>query len=331
MKKKNNKENGFTLIELLAVIIILGILMIIAIPSVTSYINNSRKSAYVDTAKEIIAGARNLVNEGKLEMYNTDETYYIPEKCIKTENGSKTPYGEFTEAYVGVIYDGKGYSYYWISNDTAGQGIKNITSYEKLDSDLIEADVKDLEIKDAVDKTGINGRKTIKQLNDNCSNWEEEKVATHNLESSSDNSSQEEDLGQWDKYYYYDPSSWSVVETTTKDNSWKSWAQRNDETGILEFCAIFSKGVACTEINQHYGGSQFKLQDKQALFESKGATCRELNGGVNQDFECHEEGYDSLKSYYSDWVNEEGVYMIYLNNGYCEMWYEISDGNLYCN
>ena len=48
------KKNGFTLIELLAVIIILGILMIIAIPSVTSYINNSRKSAYVDTAKEII-------------------------------------------------------------------------------------------------------------------------------------------------------------------------------------------------------------------------------------------------------------------------------------
>ena len=57
---KNKK--GFTLIELLAVIIILGILMIIAIPSVTKYISDSRKSSYVDTAKEIIAGARNAVN-----------------------------------------------------------------------------------------------------------------------------------------------------------------------------------------------------------------------------------------------------------------------------
>ena len=64
-------KKGFTLIELLAVIIILGILMIIAIPSVTTYINDSRKSAYVDTAKEIISGARNLVNSGELEMYDT--------------------------------------------------------------------------------------------------------------------------------------------------------------------------------------------------------------------------------------------------------------------
>ena len=128
MIKLNNKK-GFTLIELLAVIIILGILMIIAIPSVTQYINNSRKSAYVDTAKEIVAGTRNLVNEGKLGMYDTNTTYYIPAKYVNTENALKSPYGEFTDdsAYVGVIYDGKGYKYYWISTDDAGQGVKKIT------------------------------------------------------------------------------------------------------------------------------------------------------------------------------------------------------------
>ncbi len=100
------KESGFTLIELLAVIIILGVLMIIAIPSVTTYISSSRKSSYVNTAREIIGGTRNFVNEGNIEMFNTDITYFIDVKCIKTENGSKTPYGEFEKAYVGVTYTG---------------------------------------------------------------------------------------------------------------------------------------------------------------------------------------------------------------------------------
>ena len=70
--KKIKDNKAFTLIELLAVIIILGVLMIIAIPSVTTYISNSRKTAYIDTAKQVISGARNLVNEGRLEMYSPD-------------------------------------------------------------------------------------------------------------------------------------------------------------------------------------------------------------------------------------------------------------------
>ena len=144
MKKSNN---GFTLIELLAVIIILGILMIIAIPAVTSYINNSRKSAYVDTAKEIISGARNLVNEGKVEMYNTDVTYYIDSGCVKTENASKSPYGDFEPAYIVVIYNGQGYKYYWVSRDTTGQGVPLLEPIDKLDEDDIKSDIKGSDIK----------------------------------------------------------------------------------------------------------------------------------------------------------------------------------------
>ena len=149
------KKNGFTLIELLAVIIILGILMIIAIPSVTKYISDSRKSTYIDTAKEIISGARNMVNDGSLEMFDTDTSYYIDVNCIKTESGTRSPYGEFTEAYVVVNYDGNGYEYYWTGVDDAGQGIKNITKLDKLDTDAIESDLQDSDISHTL---GVNGR-----------------------------------------------------------------------------------------------------------------------------------------------------------------------------
>ncbi len=158
---KNNKK-GFTLIELLAVIIILGILMIIAIPSVTKYISDARKDSYLDTAKEIITGARNMVNDGKLEMFDTDTTYYIDVACIKTENGTKSPYGEFTKAYVVVTYDGKGYDYYWTSVDDAGQGIKNITKLDNLTIDSISSDLKDSDI---ANNYGIDGRNNYALIN----------------------------------------------------------------------------------------------------------------------------------------------------------------------
>lgn len=160
---KNNK--GFTLIELLAVIIILGILLIIAIPSVTSYISDSRKSSYINTAKEIIGGARNLVNEGKFEMYDMNTTYYINASCVKTENALQSPYGDFAKAYVVVTYDGSGYNYYWTSVDTTGHGIKEITSYDDLNEDLISAD---LTLDDIVESKKLEDNSKYVIIDESC-------------------------------------------------------------------------------------------------------------------------------------------------------------------
>ena len=134
------KKNGFTLIELLAVIIILGVLMLVAIPSVTSYINNSRKSAYADTAANYIKGATNLVNEGvKVQAYDEGVLYMIPVghnkslSCVQLESGGQSPYNtEYNMAYVGVTYNNsKGsYTYYFTSVDGSGQGFEFVSSYE---------------------------------------------------------------------------------------------------------------------------------------------------------------------------------------------------------
>ena len=176
------KERGFTLIELLAVIIILGIIMLIAIPSVTRYINESRKQSYIDTAKQILKGAIPLINSGELDMYDTNTTYYIPAVCIETENSLSSPFGDFTEAYIGATYGETGYTYYWISTDTAGQGIKNVTRFDKLDKGLIESNIDSDEIQQKINKTSILGKRNIMILKDDCVSWNEVVEASNNVD-----------------------------------------------------------------------------------------------------------------------------------------------------
>ena len=90
MKKINSK--GFTLVELLAVIVIMGILMMVAIPSVTRTIENSRKDTFVDIAKSYANAAKTLWTADGLTCGGTvssavdDGDYYI---LINTKDGAR--------------------------------------------------------------------------------------------------------------------------------------------------------------------------------------------------------------------------------------------------
>ena len=115
--------------------------MIIAIPSVTSYIQNSRKSAYVDTAVGYMDAVMKEVNASKdLRFYSTDTLYLVSvghekeHSCVSVESGGQSPFSDkWKYAFVGVTYDGKGYSYYFISEDMAGQGLSFIDKKELTD------------------------------------------------------------------------------------------------------------------------------------------------------------------------------------------------------
>ena len=133
--RKNIK--GFTLLEILAVIIILGVLLIIAVPSISNYINDSRKEAYIATAKEYIKEAQKKVNSFEYEFFDRDTSYYININDLPLESGGQSPFGEWVQAYVVVTYIPKDkWEYYWISVDSAGMKV-DITKAEDLDIDDI--------------------------------------------------------------------------------------------------------------------------------------------------------------------------------------------------
>ncbi|MBO5138237.1 MAG: prepilin-type N-terminal cleavage/methylation domain-containing protein [Bacilli bacterium] len=88
---KNNNNKGFTLIELLAVIIILGVLMMTAIPAVTKYIENSRKDTFWQTAKSYIDAARTPLLNGEYQVKKSNFTGIAAgDDCDLPPAGTKT-------------------------------------------------------------------------------------------------------------------------------------------------------------------------------------------------------------------------------------------------
>ena len=134
MKRMNKK--GFTLIELLAVIVILGLLMAIAIPSVTKYITQSRKKTLTSTIGNYISALTSEVNNFEYSFTGDDTIYAVPIECVALERGGSNPFGtwfpagENQWAYVLVQYDDKNssYTYGFTFKDSSGYGLNPVSS-----------------------------------------------------------------------------------------------------------------------------------------------------------------------------------------------------------
>ncbi len=131
------KKNGFTLIELLAVIVILGIIMVIAVPAVTKYIDKSKKDSFVSTAKMYIDAAQKAVSAGDYlpPTTSTDQPLKILVSDLKIQKGGQTsPYGN--KYKIG--------SYIIVTSDSEGNLTYKITLIDEKNNAIAEKTLKQL-------------------------------------------------------------------------------------------------------------------------------------------------------------------------------------------
>lgn len=140
MKRLNKK--GFTLIEILAVVIILGVLLIIAVPTIGKYVEESRKNTYVTLARNLVDSVATSISAMTLPIIpESEEAVIVPFSEINMEkeiSKTKSPYAKYVndKSYVLVVCQEDKYVYYVAAIDEKGNGF-SLTNIEQLTKDKV--------------------------------------------------------------------------------------------------------------------------------------------------------------------------------------------------
>lgn len=166
------KKNGFTLVELLAMLTVIGIIMVVAIPNISGMLRNQRLNQIKHDANSMIESAKMKVSKNKLSaklgsgecmvfsLYYLDEN----ENIVKGPNGGN--YDLFDSVVVVTKVDtpeSKRYDYHIrLVENTNGKRV----GFELKDSTEIDSlrvnDIK--EIKDNIGLTKETDKETGKEL-----------------------------------------------------------------------------------------------------------------------------------------------------------------------
>ena len=153
MKLKDN--SGFTLIELLAVITIMGVLMMIAIPAINGVMQNVRKNVYVSDAKSFKSEVQKAVMEQTWPNINDPATtYYIHINNVTDRDPAPSPWAAWKDAYVAVTIGEKGeYTFHWLSVDEAGWKSNLVLADKMVRGDVFKTNVKRVNYREAIEGT----------------------------------------------------------------------------------------------------------------------------------------------------------------------------------
>lgn len=160
-----NSNAGFTMIELLAAVVVLGILMIIAVPTVTNVLNDSKNKTYIDDSIRLISTFDNQMRKDNM-MPVPAINCCIAMNLTYLDNNTfnDAPYdGEYDRVYSFVIAKRKTtyeYDYYvrLVEKLPKGSGHKGI-DLEILDkgADATKVDLYDRNAKDVLVKNVSTG------------------------------------------------------------------------------------------------------------------------------------------------------------------------------
>lgn len=150
------KKNGFTFVELLAMLTIIGILMVVAIPNISGILKNQRLESFKRDAKNMVETAKMKVNKdrlmarpkvGECQVFTLD---YLNDDDNITKGPNGGLYNQFDSL---VIYtrEGSKYKYY----------VRLVEEYKnkRLGITLLEStrlnELKTKDVKEVGDNTGL--------------------------------------------------------------------------------------------------------------------------------------------------------------------------------
>jgi len=142
-------KKGFTLIELIAVVVILGIIILIAVPAVTSYIRGSDDAVYANSIYSYVQEVKMLYSEKQIGPYiNKNEIMVVPLSSITMQKGNldSSPYAkiEQEQSYIVVERTANSVKYYATVIDKVGRGMVD-KSEDNISNSAIQKDLKSVD------------------------------------------------------------------------------------------------------------------------------------------------------------------------------------------